>query len=165
MPTIERLSAAAVDYLISFNAHAVAISPKGKVYTSANPTGAALAWWCRRHDAVRLAKAAQATGNVEGMARMLRITLTPHAVVLERVAERNARLDEALQRAQESGLLKDFNNAYRWRRLSAQKTGTRFMSFPAAQRRLRQVLTQAVANGGKIDQSIIGRALAYRNFL
>jgi hypothetical protein len=36
MPTIiERLPAPAVDYLISFNAHAVAVSSTGKVYTLA----------------------------------------------------------------------------------------------------------------------------------
>jgi hypothetical protein len=37
------------------------------------------------------------------------IHLTEHAVVLERVRERTQRLDEALQRAQDAGLLKTFN--------------------------------------------------------
>jgi hypothetical protein len=74
MQRIERLSPTAVDYLISFDAHAVAISPTGYVYTTANPAGASRAWWCRRDDAMRVAKAAFASGDVEAIAKRLRIS-------------------------------------------------------------------------------------------
>lgn len=160
MQVIPRLSAAAVDYLISFNVRAVAISPTGRVYTSENPAGAACAWWCRYDDALRLAKAAQQTGNVEAIAQRLRIHLTEHDRVLERVRERTQRLEEALEHAQANGLLKHFNAAFRKRRLAAQQAGHRFMSYSAAQRRLRQAITETIAAGGVIDRSIVERALS-----
>ena len=111
MQPIASLSSSAVDYLITFNARAVAIAPNGFVYTSNNPTGAAAAWWCRHDDALRLAKAAHASGDIEGVAKRLHIQLTEHAVVLERVQARTQRLDEALQRAQDAGLLAAFQLA------------------------------------------------------
>ena len=85
MQTIAPLSSSAVDYLITFNARAVAITSAGFVYTSNNPAGAACAWWCQYDDALRLAKAAFASGDVVAVAKRLRIQLTEHAVVLERV--------------------------------------------------------------------------------
>ena len=159
MQTIPRLPATAVDYLISFNAHAVAITPTGFVFSSANPSGAVKIWWCQHDDALRLAKAAFASGDVEAVAKRLHIQLTEHAVVLERVQERTRRLDEALARAQNDGLLQHFNVLYRRRRLAARQAGQRFMTYGNAQRRLRQALTETIANGGAIDKSIVGRAL------
>jgi hypothetical protein len=159
MQTIPRLPAAAADYLAGFNARAVAISPTGFVFTSSNPSGAAKVWWCRHDDALRLAKAAHTSGDVEGVAKRLRIQLTAHDRVLERVRERTQRLDEALARAQDDGLLKTFNIAFRKRRLAARQAGQRFMTFSAAQRRLRQTITEVIANGGVVDRSIVSRAL------
>jgi hypothetical protein len=159
MQTLARLSPTAVDYLISFNARAVAISPTGFVYTSNNPAGAAGAWWCRHDDAVRLAKAAFASGDIVGIAKRLRIQLTEHDRVLERVQARTQKLDEALQRAQDAGLLKVFNVTYRRRRMMARQTGQRFMTYVNAHRRLRQAITETIANGGVIDRSIVSRAL------
>ncbi len=159
MQTIARLSPTAVDYLIAFNVRAVAISTTGFVYTSTNPAGAACAWWCHYDDSLRLAKAAFASGDVVAVAKRLRIHLTEHAVVLERVRERTQRLDEALQRAQNDGLLQHFNVLYRKRRLTARQSGQRFMTYGNAQRRLRQAITEVIACGGVIDKSIVGRAL------
>jgi hypothetical protein len=159
MQTLARLSPTAVDYLMGFNARAVAISPTGFVFTSNNPAGAACAWWCRHDDAVRLAKAAFATGDIVGIAKRLHIPLTEHDRVLERVRERTQRLDEALQRAQDAGLLKVFNVTYRRRRMTARQTGQKFMTFGAAHRRLRQAITETIANGGVIDKSLVSRAL------
>ena len=147
MQPIASLSSSAVDYLITFNARAVAIAPNGFVYTSNNPTGAAAAWWCRHDDALRLAKAAHASGDIEGVAKRLHIQLTEHAVVLERVQARTQRLDEALQRAQDAGLLQHFNLLYRRRRLAARQSGGRFMTYGNAQRRLRKAITEVIANG------------------
>jgi len=79
--------------------------------------------------------------------------------VLKRVRERTQRLDEALQNAQNNGLLKTFNFTFRKRRLAAQQAGKRFMSYATAQRRLRRAITETIANGGVIDTSIVGRVL------
>jgi hypothetical protein len=161
MQTLPRLSAAAADYLLSFNARAIAISQTGHVFTSDNPAGAACAWWTRHDDALKLAKAAQSSGDVEAIAKRLRIPLTAHDRVLEKVEERTHRLDEALRIAQNNGLLKTFNNTYRKRRMMARQAGQRFMTFTAAQRRFRQALTETIANGGKInDKGIVERALS-----
>lgn len=108
---------------------------------------------------MRVAKAAHASGDVEAIAKRLRINLTEHATVVERVRARTQQLDEALQRAQDEGLLKTFNISYRKRRLAARQTGQRFMTYGKAQRRLRQAITETIANGGVIDKSIVGRAL------
>jgi hypothetical protein len=159
MQTLPRLAASHADYLYSFGARAIGITPTGFVFTSSNPHGAARAWWCRHDDALRVATAAQATGNIEAAAERLRIHLTEHAAVLERVRERTQRLDEALERAQDAGLLKTFNIAFRKRRLAARQAGQRFMTYSNAQRRLRQTITEVIAAGGVIDKSIVGRAL------
>ena len=159
MQPIAPLSSSAVDYLITFNARAVAIAPNGFVYTSNNPTGAAAAWWCTHADALRLAKAAHASGDIEGVAKRLHIHLTAHADVVERVRERTQRLDEALQRAQDEGLLAQFNHLYRRRRVAAQQSGQHYMTYRNAQRRLRKAITEVIANGGQLDKSVVSRAL------
>lgn len=159
MQLIPRLPASAVDYLAGFNVRAVAITPTGFVFSSANPSGAVKVWWCRHTDAVRLAKAAFASGDVEGVAKRLRIPLTEHDRVLERVRERTQRLDDALLRAQDAGLLKTFNIAFRKRRLAARQNGARYMTYACARRRLRTAITEVIANGGELNRSIVSRAL------
>ena len=77
MQVLPRLPASHADYLFNFGARAVAISPTGFVYTSSNPAGAACAWWCRHDDALRLAKAAQANGAVDAVARRARARASP----------------------------------------------------------------------------------------
>lgn len=162
--TIPRLPAAAADYLASFNARGVAITAAGFVFTSANPSGAVAIWWCRHDDAVRLAKAAFASGDIEGVAARLHIPITPHDKVVERVRARTEKLDDALARANDSGLLKSFNAAYRHRRQTAQQNGQRYMTFNTAQRHLRQAITETIAAGGVIDKSIVNRALELRTY-
>ena len=49
--------------------------------------------------------------------------------MLERVRERAQRLDDALLRAQDAGLLKTFNIAFRKRRLAARQNGARYMTY------------------------------------
>jgi hypothetical protein len=161
MTTIPRLPSSAVDYLRAFNIRAVAIAANGHVFSSDNPTGAVSAWWTRRDDALRLAKVAAEFGlDVVDAAAQMKMILTPHDVVIERVRERTARLDEALAAAQQNGLLKNFNATFRKRRLTAQKAGKRFLSYSVAQRRLRQAITEAIAAGGVINKSLVNRALS-----
>ena len=159
MQTIAPLSSSAVDYLITFNARAVAITSAGFVYTSTNPAGAACAYWTQYDDALRLAKAAHASGDIVGTAKRLKIPLTEHATVLERVQARTQRLDEALQRRRTTVCCSISICCIAGADLAAQQTGQRFITYPNVQRRLRQAITETIANGGEINKSLVSRAL------
>jgi hypothetical protein len=156
MPTIvEPLSVAGLDYLRSFNLKCVAVSKTGRVFTCNNPAGAVAAWWCKRDDAFAIANASWANGDVPGAAHRLGLTVTPHSVVAKRTADRTAKIDEALKQALDEGVLKMFNAEFRKRRLAAKRAGRRFMSYHAAHERLRRVVTEMVAKGGLVTQSLI----------
>jgi len=83
------------------------------------------------------------------------ITLTPHARVLERVQQRTSRIETAIEQALDAGVLKQFNAVYRKRRLEAKRAGRGFMSYSAAQARLRKVVTAMVTRCGLITESLI----------
>ncbi len=154
---IERVSAVERDYLAAFDLAAVAISPTGRVYASRNPAGASLAWWCRAADANRVAEAADATGDVETTAARCGVQLTPHAIVVERVAQRTGKIEAAIERAIDEGVLKQFNAEYRKRRLAAKRIGKAFMTYGAAQARLRKAVTAMIARGGLVTQSLVAQ--------
>jgi hypothetical protein len=100
---IENLTPSARDYLDSFGLTAVAISPTGRVFVSANPTGASAAFWCRNSDA-------------DKAARRLHIAMTPHPIFVAHVKARTTRIEQALQQAKVDGLLAQFHAAYKQRR-------------------------------------------------
>jgi len=160
MDLISRLSATSRDYLSAFNLRAVAVSPTGHVYISTNPTGASVAWWCKAEDAKRILKDAQKTGDVPGIAARYGIRLTAHAHVLERVQQRTAKIDAAIEQAIDAGVLKQFNDEYRRRRLEAKRAGKGFMAYGIAQARLRKAVTAMVARGGLVTESLIGGVFA-----
>jgi hypothetical protein len=113
---IENLTPSARDYLDSFGLTAVAISPTGRVFVSANPTGASAAFWCRNSDADKIARAAWARGDIAEAARRLHIAVTPHPIFVARVKARTTRIEQALQQAKVDGLLAQFHAAYKQRR-------------------------------------------------
>ena len=57
-----------------------------------------------------------------------------------------------MQRAQQAGVLSEFNQEYKRRRLEATQRGCGFMSYRQAQARLRRILTQL-----PVDKSIFDR--------
>ena len=156
MQLIPRLPASAVDYLAGFNVRAVAITPTGFVFSSANPSGAVKVWWCRHTDAVRLAKAAFASRRCRRCCQ----TIT-HSVDRARsraragTARGRSGLDEALLRAQDAGsaAVRFTSAVSRKRRLAARQTGQRaIMTYAqcataAATRRS----PRAIANGGETE--------------
>lgn len=156
MPAIQPLSYSALDYLKSFGVVAVCVSASGKVYVSRNPQGAVSVWWCKsEHDADVIARVAWADADVCGAAAKLGKSLTPHATVLRRTAERVAKIDEAIATAIDAGTLREFNSTYRRLRLQAKQGGKPFMSYSQVQARLRKVIAGAVARGGEIPPSFI----------
>ena len=155
MPAVEPLSYAALDYLKSFGVVAVAVSPSGRVFVSRDPKGAAAAWWCKSEFADQIANAAWTNADVPGAASRLGLTVTAHDVVLRRVGERTAALDEAIKAAIDDGVLKEFNRQYRQRRLEARSAGKPFMRYSQALAKLRATVADAVAKDGTISKSFI----------
>jgi hypothetical protein len=155
MPTIEPLSVASLDYLRSFNLKCIALSKTGRVFTCDNPAGAVAAWWAKADDIDRIAAIAWPSGDVPGTAAKLGLVATPHAIVAKRTTERTARIEAALQQAKADGLLAQFHQEYKARRLKAKARGETFMGFAEAERRLRAVIADAVARGGEIPSSFI----------
>jgi hypothetical protein len=153
MPTIESLSPAGLDYLRAFNLACIAISPTGRVYVSHNPAGASLAWWCKAEDADKIVHVAWANADVPGAASRLGLTVTPHSIVLKRVTTRTERIDAAIAQAKADGLLQRFHQEYKQRRLEAKARGAQFMGFGEAERRLRKLIADSIADGGTIPQS------------
>jgi hypothetical protein len=150
---IQPLSPSALDYLRAFNLAAVAISPTGRVFTSRNPVGASAAFWCRADEADKVANAAWHRGDIAEAARRLHIAVTPHPILAARVKARTERIEVAIAQAKADGLMQQFHQEYKQRRLKAKAHGAPFMSFGEAERRLRRVIADSIAAGGTIPQS------------
>jgi hypothetical protein len=116
-------------------------------------------WWLRAADAERVAQRARAvvsklvsaSAAVPAAARDLAVGLTAHDALLVRVKAATQRLASQTEQARISGHLRDFNAAYKARRLKAQAEGRGFMSYTVALRRLRgQLATRAAARSGVV---------------
>ena len=159
MPTVvEPLSYSALDYLKSFGVVAVAISPSGRVFVSRDPKGAAAAFWCRAADADVIANAAWMNGDIPGAAHRLGLTVTAGMTSCDGAwAERTSKIDEEIAKAVDAGVLK----AVQQRIQAAQAVGEERRQvvhefIRKAQRRLRQVIADAVAKDGE-DSEILHR--------
>ncbi len=103
-----------------------------------------------------MANTAQRSGDVPTAAARLHVQLTEHARVAERVALKTKQLNAALNQAASAGVLKFFNAEYR-RRQAAFAAGKKFMPYPKAQKRLRQVVAGIIAKGGLIEASLVSQ--------
>ena len=77
-----------------------------------------------------------------------RTTLTPHDVVMARAANAAERLDKLMASMRGTGVLKEFNRAYKRRREAAFARGERFMLYKVALARLRTAMIPILMNGG-----------------
>jgi hypothetical protein len=162
---------AAISYLVCSGATAI--------YIIENATGcafkigskisarAAVVHWLREDEARKLLKAARrragkspdltkATSALTKAASDQRITLTPHDVAIIRAGQAAAKLDAYMASLRGTGVLKEFTKAYRRKRLAAGLRGEGFMSYGAAELRLRKALVPLLMNGG---QPIVGQSL------
>jgi hypothetical protein len=144
---IHHISTAVRSYLSSFDSIAIALTSRGSIITTPNPSGYECCWWVRKADAERLVEAARERGNVEATAKRLGITLTSHMVALAKVDRSLARLDGILAEAKRNGDLKQFNSTYRAKREAAVAAGVTFMPYTAAEKRLKRALVEAIADG------------------
>jgi hypothetical protein len=110
--SIEPLSPAVRDYLRTFDLTAIASA----------------AWWCETVKAGPVIRAARRhSGDIPAAARALGVAFTDHATVLARARHAVARIEAGMAWAQRTGVLHEFNQEYRRRRLEAQRRGERFM--------------------------------------
>jgi hypothetical protein len=68
-------------------------------------------------------------------------------MVLARAKAALAKIEARMAWAQRTGVLHEFNQEYRRRRLEAQRRGERFMGYAQATARLRRAITKVAAGG------------------
>ncbi len=172
MPTIPRMPAAARQYIDAFNLLCIAITSKSRIVVTRDPRGHRSAWWTTAAAAPRVvAEVLRAKSDEEDetltperrvvlAAARLRIPLTDHLVVLERVARASARLEALLAQAEDDGFLQFFNRSYRAQRLAAQAAGLPVVPYSIARKRLKRALARAAASGGRLTTtSLVAEAL------
>lgn len=89
---------------------------------------------------------AQASKQVEEIARQSGITLTPHDVAMARVSRATLQIEHELRRAQRDGRLAFFNRAYREHRLAGGR-----LHYRQAYARLRRALFARIGHGGSTE--------------
>jgi hypothetical protein len=145
-PTISPLPRAVMDYIAAFDLAAVCRYRDGRLDVTRKPAGAAAAWWCETVKAGPVIRAARRhSGDIPAAARALGVALTDHATVLARATAALARIEAGMAWAQRTGVLHEFNQEYRHRRLEARGRGERFMAYAQATARLRPVLVETAA--------------------
>jgi len=100
-----------------------------------------------------VANAAWHRGDIAEAARRLHIAVTPHPILVARIAARTRKIDEALAQARAAGLLARFHQEYKRRRIAAGAAGQHFISFSLAERRLRKLIADSIAASGTIPKS------------
>ena len=150
--TVTALPRSVARYIAGFNLAAVCRYRDGRLGVSRDPEGAGEAWWCLETQAGAVVKRARREGgDILAAARALGIPLTAHTLLISRAKSASGRIDAALSKAQRGGNLKFFNSEYRARRQAAAAAGRSFMSYRAAQGRLRKAITGVAAGGPTRD--------------
>ena len=153
MPTVESLSPAAADFLDAFDLRR-RLRPPNRPRLCQQKSGRCVSCVVVQSDAAaKLADAAWRSADVPAAAHRCGIAITPHSVVLKRVTARTERINAAIAQAKADGLLQRFHQEYKQRRLEAKARGAQFMNFGEAERRLRKLIADSIADGGTIPQS------------
>jgi hypothetical protein len=84
-----------------------------------------------------------------------RSTLTPHDVAISRAGAAAQRLDEYMASVRGTGVLREFNRAYKRRRMAATARGEGFMTFKTAEARLRNALVPLLQGNGNVHTATI----------
>lgn len=159
--TIAPLPKPVADYLNGFDLACVALSRDGRVVVTRDPSGCTAAWWLAGPDAGKIKRWLSANGShdVVFAARKLNIAVTEHDTVVRRAASALGHIRSGVGKAEERGLLREFNQEFRARRLAAQATGRRFEDYRVARRRLENALALAVAKGEAFQPSALFEAV------
>jgi hypothetical protein len=79
----------------------------------------------------------------------LRVTLTEHDTAVGRAANAAERLDAFMGSLNGTGVLREFNRAYKTRRQAAFAKGEQFMKYKVALARLRSAMIPILMNNGQ----------------
>jgi hypothetical protein len=154
---------AAIAYLIAAGTTAISVieTETGRalfrVGTKIDPDATAI-YWIAGQAAIAVARrarrlagenpdAAAAETALRQAAGALRVTLTPHATAMARAGSAAQRLDEYLSSVRGTGVLKEFNRAYKRRRMAATARGEGFMTFKTAEARFKRALIPLLTGG------------------
>jgi hypothetical protein len=77
----------------------------------------------------------------------IRATLTAHSVAISRAANAAARIEEYIDNMHARGAMREFTKGYKVRRLAAKQRGENFMTYRAAELRLRRALVPLLVSG------------------
>jgi hypothetical protein len=103
--------------------------------------------WVRRFAGrYRRGKPLRHCSDIPSAARAPGVGLTDHATVLARAQAAVVKIEAGMAWAQRTGVLHEFNQEYRLRRLEAQRRGEGFMGYAQAKARLRRAITKVAAN-------------------
>jgi hypothetical protein len=154
--------------IAAFDLAAVCRYRDGRIGVTRNPPGAAAAGRCNTVKAgPAIREARRHSGEIPAAARALGIALSDHATVLARARHAVAKIEAGMAWAQRSGVLQEFNQESRSRRLEAQRRGERFMGYRPRRRsgraaatahaRLRKALVEVAAgNAAPIMTCVFG---------
>jgi hypothetical protein len=125
--TITRMPPPLRDYIRSFGLVAIARWRDGRLGVCKDPTNADDCWWCRASDAGKILHAAVAdSGDPVAAAATLRLQLTAHDVVVQRVRQAVDRIDAVLEQARRTGMLHFFNSTFAMMHSRAKGRGAAF---------------------------------------
>ncbi len=156
---------AAVEYLVASGATAISITDRDGVCSfhvgqKIDPHAVSVQWLPETHaraivkqarrDAGRNPDAASAARALAQAAADHRQTLTPNDVAISRARDAAGRIDSYLKAMMANGTLREFNRAFKLRRMAAMARGEGFMSFATATARLRRALIPLLVNGRTI---------------
>jgi hypothetical protein len=161
---------AAIAYLIASGATAITIveNVKGCSFQVGSKISAraAVVYWLREDEATAVMRKARklagrspdltkATSALTKAASDQRVTLTEHAVAMIRAAEAAKRLDQFMDGLRGTGRLREFNRMFKRRRMEAMLNGRGFMSYAAAEARLRKALVPLLQGGGNVHTATL----------
>ena len=94
---------------------------------------------------------AEATASIRAVASDLKIHLTEHAAVIQRIESAATHIELMLEQARKGGELQWFNQAFRDFRLRAKACGRPPMSYGQVRARLRQIIVRRALSGKRSE--------------
>jgi hypothetical protein len=156
---------AAINYLVASGATAITITEIDGVcsFTSGHkidPHAVSVQWLLESEARALLKLARKHAGKSPDVATAMqalkqaaadqRTTLTPHAAAISRAGDAAGRIDRYMESLRGTGVLKEFNRAYKKRRMAAATRGEGFMTYNVAEARLRLALIPLLVGGRNV---------------
>jgi hypothetical protein len=166
--TVPIPSASVRAYLRSHEAVALVCFSSGRISVtrdvgrpSLGPTMVAVWWVASASQAIAVQHQCQVqeTSDVVSIAAALGVTLTAHAVAVERAAACVAKIDAAMAEAKANGMLRFFNSSYGLLRRRARDQGRAFPSYSTAYDRLRKGVYARTPDRPVVTRPLIAEAL------